>query len=274
MDFEKMSKDEIVEILKQQPEMLKQVLATVPEEISIEILSGDKDLAIRAISIEPEWYLELNTELSGDKDVVTALCERAKSYDDKSDFESHFIRAINSMEQEEYDKMFADRDFVFTLMDLNGEFFENASEELRNDRELLLKALETEGECVSLNYASEELRNDREIAEKAIAIQTYNYFNIGDELKTDRELVLKVLKLDPHILEFSDEIDELLQEDEFLLEVVRQNPEIAKYLSYDQDLQSRAEELARLEAEAQTISEAEALRDELEGKQGQNKGEE
>lgn len=283
MNIEDMNKNELLKLLEEQPEMLKKILASAPEEICIEILSENKDLAIRAISISPEWYLEFGDELSRDKDVVTALCKNIENCDDKSKLEGHFRGSIKSMEQEDYDKMFADRDFVFTLMDLNGVFFGNASEELRNDSELLLTALEKEDEVVSLSYASDELRNDREIAEKAIDIHIYNYFNISANLKKDRDLCLKVLKLDPEILEFDVDMDELFEDDDFLSDALTQNPKLVEFLSYDKDLQAKAEEMLKLEilpkkeAELSAL-EAEATRDttelkDFESKQGQNIGE-
>ena len=65
-----------------------------------------------------------------------------------------------------------------------GAVLEYASENLRNDRELVMKTVQQNG--FALEYASEELRNDRKIVKTAV--QQY-----GDALQFASEDLKKIL---------------------------------------------------------------------------------
>jgi hypothetical protein len=76
----------------------------------------------------------------------------------------------------------------------DGCVFTCASEELKNDREVVLAAVNQQG-C-ALRYASNEFRNDREIVIAAVNRDGCALWHVSDELKNDREVVIAAVKKD------------------------------------------------------------------------------
>ena len=71
---------------------------------------------------------------------------------------------------------------------LYGHLIKNASEELRNDRELALIAINKD--VNNFQYLSEQLRNDRELALIAINKDVNAFYYLSEKLRNDRELLL------------------------------------------------------------------------------------
>ena len=71
----------------------------------------------------------------------------------------------------------------------NGWALEFASDELKNDREVVLEAVKEKGSAgFALEYASEELKNDRKVVLEAIKEYGGALKYASDELKNDPEL--------------------------------------------------------------------------------------
>jgi hypothetical protein len=72
------------------------------------------------------------------------------------------------------------------------EVFKNASEQLKNNRELVLSLVKLNGR--TLKYASNILKNDKEIVWEALKNDLNAFKYISDDLKNDRKIVLFVIK--------------------------------------------------------------------------------
>lgn len=150
-----------------------------------------------------------------------------------------------------YPEIFNDKEFIEQLMDFeserNGELsgaleFEYASEQLRDDREYVLKIVGQYAGCYSFQYVSERLRGDREVALAAIGglpygdcgdylgVKTEDYAIrfVSDELKNDRTFILEAVKLYPYVLRY---VGMRFRRDiEILTAAVRKNPGVLDFV--------------------------------------------
>jgi len=108
---------------------------------------------------------------------------------------------------------------------------EYASDELKNDREIVLKAVGNKG--FALRYASDELKNDREVVLAAVGNKGYALrFALryaSDELKNDREIVLEAVGNKGYALRFAS--DELKKDREVVLAAVNNDGRALEYAS-------------------------------------------
>lgn len=90
-----------------------------------------------------------------------------------------------------YKKSFRNRkdlkSWVYDAVEINGLNLQFASEELRNDKEIVLEAVQNRGSA--LQYASVELKNDREIVLEAIKFDKEAIQYASEEMKNDPEIV-------------------------------------------------------------------------------------
>ena len=77
-----------------------------------------------------------------------------------------------------------DKDIVMVAVTQNGEALEYASEELRNDKDIVMAAMEQNWRA--LRYASDELRNDREVVLAAVAYNIRALQYASDTFKKDK----------------------------------------------------------------------------------------
>ena len=96
-----------------------------------------------------------------------------------------------------------DRDVVLTAVQQNGRSLQYASETLRNDRDVVLAAQEQNG--VVLYFASETLRNDRDVVLAAVEQNAYALQFASETLRNDREVVLAAVEQNPYALQFASE---------------------------------------------------------------------
>ena len=87
----------------------------------------------------------------------------------------------------------------------NGNALEYASDELKNDYNIVMKALSNNGNA--LQYASDEIRNDRNIVMFAIENSSFALEYASDELQNDREVILHTIDYGElsHLEELADE---------------------------------------------------------------------
>lgn len=132
-------------------------------------------------------------------------------------------------------ELLSDREFMLKAVDECGFALEYASDELKNDEELVLIAIQG-WDGVSVNYsyaikeASEELRSNKEFMRKAIELTEGEAFcGATDELKNDKEFVLFAVRhgspphqCDPDIvLRYASE--EMRADKDVVLAAVRKN---------------------------------------------------
>ena len=84
-----------------------------------------------------------------------------------------------------------------------------ASDELKNNKEFALKAIEEDSS--NINYISNELKRDKEIILKAVAKNADSIEYVSEELKNDKEFMKQLKKINNNII-----IDELILEFKFV----------------------------------------------------------
>lgn len=89
------------------------------------------------------------------------------------------------------------REFVdYCIDNRKGNILPFASERLRDDEELMLKAIKSVGGQI-IRAASDGLKNNKKFALIAIESQAMAYQNISEELKSDEEVILALIKQEP-----------------------------------------------------------------------------
>lgn len=153
-----------------------------------------------------------------------------------------------------YSKLSSDREFVEEIVGINGMALEYA-EDFWEDRQVVMKAVKNNGEAInsipiSSHHLQQYLGDEELLIEAAKSMISKNG---GKYFRFSRYL--------------SQEMSQKLNENKELKEISNEY-----WSKKRQELKSREGELSSLEAEAQTISEAEALIDQQ--KEGQDIGEE
>lgn len=95
----------------------------------------------------------------------------------------------------------------------------NFSEELRNDKEVVLEAVKQRGS--NLFYASDDLKNDHEVVTEAVKQNPNALYYASQELRNDRQIVLEAIKIDTN--SFARASEKLRADKEFVLEAIRQS---------------------------------------------------
>jgi lambda repressor-like predicted transcriptional regulator len=121
----------------------------------------------------------------------------------------------------------ADKEIVMAAVEQNGNALEHASEELKADKEIVMAAVKENGYV--LRDASEELKADKEIVMAAVE-QNGDAFDYASEaLKADKEIVLAAVKVNGNALEHASE--ELKADKEIVLAAVKKNGSALRYAS-------------------------------------------
>ena len=85
------------------------------------------------------------------------------------------------------------KNIVLAVMKKNGYLLEYTSDELKNDREVVITAI-SNSNGQALQYASEQLKNDREVIFTALKYNSDLLKHASDELKNDREIIIAALQ--------------------------------------------------------------------------------
>ena len=99
------------------------------------------------------------------------------------------------------DEMKNDKELMLAALVHKGSFLDYASEGLKNDKEVVLAAVAQNP--FSLQFASLELKNDREVVLTAVAQKGLALGDASIELKNDRELVLTAVAENGMSLQFA-----------------------------------------------------------------------
>lgn len=118
------------------------------------------------------------------------------------------------------EKLKYDRDIVLSIVRCNYNILENAPENIKNDREIIIKAVTSNG--TAIKYSSEELKKDREIVLIAIRNSTiaYAFTYIHSYFKSDRKIIMEVLKKNGSYLHYASE--ELKNDKEIALAAIKE----------------------------------------------------
>ncbi|MGB4984221.1 MAG: DUF4116 domain-containing protein, partial [Erysipelotrichaceae bacterium] len=104
---------------------------------------------------------------------------------------------------------------ALTLVSLNGILLENLTD-FQNNRKVVLNAVDKNWRA--LEFASESLKNDIAIALRAIKISDEAWLLIGDDLKNNKEFASKVASIDGMSLGFMN--DDFKNDEDIVIEAV------------------------------------------------------
>jgi hypothetical protein len=119
-------------------------------------------------------------------------------------------------------ELFNDKEFMKKLIKKKGSNLQYASDELRNDEELVKLAIINDSSSfmnfINFKYAGSKLKNDKEFVKNIICNSQSGLitYYLDDELRNDKEIVFELIKIDPSYIE--DVNYELLNDIEFVKE--------------------------------------------------------
>ena len=109
----------------------------------------------------------------------------------------------------------------------DGYAFQDASEELQGDREVVMEAVKQHGQA--LRHASEELKGDKEVVTEAVKHHGWALRHAAEELKGDREVVMEAVKQNGIALQYAS--GELKGDREVVMEAVKKHSEALRHAS-------------------------------------------
>jgi CxxC motif-containing protein len=125
------------------------------------------------------------------------------------------------------DELKNDREVVFAAVINDGSALRYASAELKNDREIVMAALKEDS--YAFVSASEELKNDKEVVLAALKNRGDVMRYISEALKNDREIVIAALKVDASALQYAS--DELKNDREIVIAALKVDASALQYAS-------------------------------------------
>ena len=149
-------------------------------------LRRDKEIALFAVGVHGCAMEYVASELRADKQVVLSALNTANI--------DHVVNHISN-------ELFADKDVVLCIVKFSGVYLLRASDELRNDFDVVLSAVSSDSKFVRyprtaqpLCCASTALRNNKRIVMVAVSADGRALEHASDELKCDRDVVLAAIK--------------------------------------------------------------------------------
>ena len=131
----------------------------------------------------------------------------------------------NSANFEEFGLHFKnDKEIVLEAVKHNREALEYVSEELKNNKQVVLCAIRSEYfgyEPDILKHASEQLRDDKEVVLAAVGCEYYSLKDASERLKDDKDIVLTAIKHNANQLKYASE--RLKNDREIVLTAVEEN---------------------------------------------------
>merc|ERR1711862_81163 len=98
-------------------------------------------------------------------------------------------------------QVFDQRHFVMDAIEKDPMILQFASQNLKADKELVLKAVKFSWRA--LQHASDKLKSDQDIVNAALAQSPRALQFVAESMKNNRDLVLEVVKRDPHSLGYA-----------------------------------------------------------------------
>ena len=194
-------------------------------------LKKDKEFVKKCAFLNPDSFNYVSSEL---KKNITFVKELLKKEPSILKYTSKSIRS--------------NKELLKNLIKENIDFVKYIDSELYSDLEFMKELIKIDN-SLSI-YASESLLKNQDIAISYI-INTKKYNWLSDELKCNKEFILKIVKIDPEVLLIIDDslkniefykeavkinsnsiffIDDELKDNDFLIELVKVNPYIVYYL--------------------------------------------
>jgi len=199
-------------------------------------LISNKEEALKIID-DWEFMTKISEELKADEEVVMAAVKNDggalehASDELKADREVVLAAVKNWGEalKNASDELKADREVVLVAVNNGGGALQYAADELKADKEVMMAAVQSEPR--TLQFASDELKADTDIINAIIPDDIEGIYDehginrrhfggffefVSDEFKSNRDLVLSIVKKDGRALEFASE--ELRKDREVVIE--------------------------------------------------------
>ena len=164
----------------------------LPEE-----LKADKELALHAVKGGLSVGL-LSSEVKSDTEIIKIYISRIN------------LRYGADTLEHVSDELKTNKEFIKSLVSINGFVLKDLTQELKNDKDFVLTAVKQNGG--TLKYASDELKADKDVVMAAVSNPyiTDVSGNLGgslkdasDELKADKEIVMMALANKGHTTDYT-----------------------------------------------------------------------
>ena len=131
-----------------------------------------------------------------------------------------------------------DFDFVLSKVKQNGYALYYASDELKNNEEIVKEAVKQKG--LALKFASKRLQDDEEIVREAIKQDEWAFPYVSEKLKNNEEIVKIAIRKNEMVLKFAsyDLQKEFIAQTPELIQYITQTPELIK-IAIDSGLKDR-----------------------------------
>ena len=165
------------------------------------------------------------TEWNRKSKIATVVCLGGEDVEiSEHDQWLELITRDNAQELENApEHILADKDFMIKAVKRNGLTLKYASDELKNDAEVVLAAIEGGDVCgyfaEALEFASDELKDDKSIVMAAVSRRGEALRFASDRLRCDRDVVMAAVDQSGWALEYAS--DELRNDEEVVLTAIQ-----------------------------------------------------
>lgn len=214
IDFKKLdekfkdNKELVIKFIESNPNLVgKNIIKNASDR-----LKDDEDVVSLAVINHATGFQYASNRLKNDKNFVKETIKKIDSYlknkyKDVQNLDPEFIK------------------YTENLIILN--ILKNVSEELKNDKEILLSAISITPEAIK--EAGKELKNNRDFILEAIKIDSFVLYYVSSKFQNDKELVLEAVKQKSYVLVTAS--NKLKNDKEVVLEAVKQNGYALSYAS-------------------------------------------
>ena len=197
-------------------------------------LKNDKEIVLKAIENDGWFLAYASDKLRKDREFLAEAIhenEECLAFAD-DDLKEEILEEFdedNDLTDEQKDN----EEYMLKL--IKNDYFDIrfASDRLKNDSNFILKAMKTGNSAFKcLAYASDELRSNKDFIFNIFKKHgSYIFSLVSESLKSDKEFILKLLKLEYICFAY---IDYNLRNDkEFMMEAISINPETYEFASYE-----------------------------------------
>ena len=191
------------------------------------VLRDDKKVVYAAIKQSGEALCYASEALQNDKPFILSAAKKHEEEERKKELERRRIEREESekrwKEKEELERTMkkkeAEKNKMLERINQDDSALKDASEELRNDKDIVLAAVARNGGM--LQFASPELQKDKAIVSTAVVQNACALQYACEDMKSNREIVLTAVKVDGQVLQYANL--ELQNDKEVVLAAVQQN---------------------------------------------------
>jgi len=105
--------------------------------------------------------------------------------------------------------------FMMQVVKIDGFLINNAIEQLKNDKDMILAAIESTHNEIFLKNVNQELRNNKDFMLKAVSLSSGALEYASNKLRNDKNFILDAIMQNPNIPDYC--IGEILQKDSLFM---------------------------------------------------------